>query len=701
MVRIDSLPFPEQLTSYGLTAEKLSQAFDHAQSEAVSTCWSLHGIPYVEFYRKLHEFLKKWEKTRTSTKTSIGRFYITIDRQLQERGSSPSNTYKFIERIVSSTLPDSSVMSYNIFDSTLKNLQLEAQDYHEQVDHLASKVIKQEAELSQMKLEVEKTKQELTVTKHALRDVTNTQSLVQKERKCLQKKVNTANKLLENTVADLLQVEDDLLTKNSELVEVISSLQKEILKPQFEIVSVKSEIDENGHLSGFTFHTKDGKKNYSDTIRQLYYSLLADQIPPAKISGIIKSVLKCFLPSLNTDKLELPRESCAGYMRREELRTVSMAHKAYTIIESESLTLNSDGTTKFQKKLGGVAVNGMVLCLNEVPDGSAQSMIEQVSRELENLRDIAYALNLCNPEKINWTLFTSCTSDSASTQKKFNRLVEQNRERDEEKYGPPSFEAIELVENLCAMHLGSNLRKAFLEGTKSIGVHDEAVADLPAQQREHDRTDTFVHEFCKLFGRQGVPEYGCGNLTFPDFLALKLSEVCATEDRKYYESCTQVLLERQVGSRYFVSASNASKIFFLAKASVEFLEYTGKDNGNNLERTVYKKLKDPEELARLKADALMFYFVYADLVMLAKSNDLSKSALDMNQHYVELQLFLRMIEEDPKTVMNKSYEAFPSEQCLYSTKVSLNHRIHSKNAGAYLGGVLGVLKHPPQPQAQY
>ena len=74
----------------------------------------------------------------------------------------------------------------------------------------------------------------------------------------------------------------------------------------------------------------------------------------------------------------------------------------------------------------------------EVPDGSAQSMIDH---KLEKLRDIAYALNLCNPVKINWTP----TSDSASTQKKFN---EQNREKDEEKYGPPSFEAIELVEFL-------------------------------------------------------------------------------------------------------------------------------------------------------------------------------------------------------------------------------------------------------------
>ena len=156
MVRIDSLPFPEQLTSYGLTAEKLSLAFDHAQSEAVSTCWSLHGIPYVEFYRKLHEFLKKWEKTRTSTKTSIGRFYITIDRQLQERGSSPSNTYKFIERIVSSTLPDSSVMSYNIADVTLRSLQVQVQDFHEQVHNLTTEMTKQQAELSLIKLQIKK-----------------------------------------------------------------------------------------------------------------------------------------------------------------------------------------------------------------------------------------------------------------------------------------------------------------------------------------------------------------------------------------------------------------------------------------------------------------------------------------------------------------------------------------------------------------
>ena len=156
---IDPLPFPDLLLSYGLTVEALSQAFDCAQSgneEELSSCWSLRGIPYIEFYRRLHEYLKKWEKTRSSTKISIGRFYISIDRQLQERGSSPSNTYKFIERIVSSTLPDTSVMSYNIADVTLKSLQAEVQDFQQLVHQLTSQMTKQQAELSQIKLQVKK-----------------------------------------------------------------------------------------------------------------------------------------------------------------------------------------------------------------------------------------------------------------------------------------------------------------------------------------------------------------------------------------------------------------------------------------------------------------------------------------------------------------------------------------------------------------
>jgi len=64
------------------------------------------------------------------------------------------------------------------------------------------------------------------------------------------------------------------------------------------------------------------------------------------------------------------------------------------------------------------------------------------------------------------------------------------------------------VENFCAMHLGCNLRKAFHSGMKTNGTGT----------REYHSVDVMVHEFCKLFGRYGVPEYGCGATKFVDFL---------------------------------------------------------------------------------------------------------------------------------------------------------------------------------------
>ena len=40
--------------------------------------------------------------------------------------------------------------------------------------------------------------------------------------------------------------------------------------------------------------TKAGGKQYSAGTRMLYYTLLANQVPLAKISNIIKSIFECF-----------------------------------------------------------------------------------------------------------------------------------------------------------------------------------------------------------------------------------------------------------------------------------------------------------------------------------------------------------------------------------------------------------------------
>ena len=138
-------------------------------------------------------------------------------------------------------------------------------------------------------------------------------------------------------------------------------------------------------------------------------------------------------------------------------------------------------------------------------------------------------MNLPHANKINWTLLGSSTSNSAAAQKKLNKLIEEQKEADQKAFGSATHEAINIVENFCAMHLGTNLRKAFLDGLRGL------YKPCDNGQRDYHTVDVFVHEFIKLFGKHGVPEYGCGTLTFPDFLALIL------EDFKFECQFTAVL----------------------------------------------------------------------------------------------------------------------------------------------------------------
>ena len=671
----DVVKFPTELKQYGLNEVILQELFLKSVS-GLDLQWALKEVPTIAFYRELHNFLKNCPVSNGETKTTIGKFYIAIDPNLYRKSLSsgrPDNIYQFIEKVAVSRKPDSAIMSYGL-QNTIQHLSSEVSTCSSHIKELSEKLSERDVEISAMRKEIEIAREELDSTRHALKDITNKLSIAHKQRDCAQRQVHKTREKLETTVADHVYFEDELLAKNGELTEVVRALQQEITTLPASAIALFSTVDHSDKLVNFCFQTQEGHKTYSPAIRELYYSLLGNQLSPSKIATIIRTVLKCFLPSVDLKQLKLPSESCASYMRRQELTTINMVHKAQSILEQAehgSLHLNTDGTTKSQKKLEGVAINGMVVSVNEVSDGSADCMIEDISRELEMLREVAHALSMPNADKLNWTLIVSSSSDSASTQKRFNKLVEEQREEDEKKFGASCPEVIDLVENFCCMHLGVNLRKAFLSGTRSLNPPDSS-----AQQREHHQVDTLVHEFCKLFGRSGVPEYGCGTLAFPDYLKLAMEGEHFPEKRDYYSLCAKVKLDRQVGSRYFVTASNAGKVLFLQEAALDFLRYTDKNDGNKLEHEVFKKLEDPDELTYLKVDALMFHHVYCNIVMLAKSSDLNKSTFDMRKHYLELQLFLEEVEHNPQTALNKEFKVFPSEKRLYGDNKKTNHRLH-------------------------
>ena len=649
-----------------MNEELLTQVFFHVKHHKKGLIpWQLRGSPELRFYREMHNFLRIWPVTHSATKATVGRLYIAIDKNLQIKGHNPNNTYLFIDRLTKSNQLSEVSMTYGIENCALKAIKEQLQDFSTDIQKVTEEFI-------DLKEELAKTKKELNSTNKVLEDTTN--KLREAELKCA---TATCNK-----VSQLHSRYDAIMNENLKLTEELEDqlqdlhISEDIFSTYEELSDIKQSdpVTETGDsMSCLSLKTRTGAK-FVPAIRKLYYSLLAEQIPPGKISTIIKTTLKSFFPNINTDELILPKERCAGYMRIDELSTISQAHKAAIVTENiqdgKRFHMNMDGTTLAQKKVNCVAINDNVISVNELHDGTAESVINDISKELQKLRNVAVALNLPNANSINWTLFSSSSSDSAAPQKRLNKLIEKHKEEDHNQFGQAYSEGLSLVENFCAMHLGCNLRKAFLNGIK----HDK---QSNASHREHHTVDTLVHEFCKLFGCNGVPEYCCGVLAFPDFLSIM------QKDDPYYHSCSNIILDRQVGTRYFVTASNAAKILLLKDAAIQFLNFTGKNCGNKLEKEVYKKLQDSDELVHLKADALMFFHVYADLVMLAKSNVLKKSVIDMNTHYFELQMFLQELTYHPEIIMDKAYNVFKSEHRLYGDNTKTNHRLHSKSKAVH------------------
>ena len=117
----------------------------------------------------------------------------------------------------------------------------------------------------------------------------------------LQKKTCELEEFSKHAIADTLSLEEEIAAikaENIELSKTFASVQKE-LSTVTDAISITIDSDAN-----FIIETKTGGKQYSAGIQKLYYTLLADQVPPAKISSIIKSVFKCFFPSLNIEKLK-------------------------------------------------------------------------------------------------------------------------------------------------------------------------------------------------------------------------------------------------------------------------------------------------------------------------------------------------------------------------------------------------------------
>ena len=218
------------------------------------------------------------------------------------------------------------------------------------------------------------------------------------------------------------QVEQCLLQmETSEMQEEIDEYKLQLTQYKEEVKELRDYIEEL-HLQNDDLEEQLGQKDqpdiaktkhgrqYTKEVRKLYYSLLSQNIPPNKIRGIIKSVFQHLLPSASPNELQLPSKSTAGCMRREELPTVSRAQKAAKLAATEALHINSDGTTLNQQKIAGALVNGMVLGVHTVADGSANSAFDAITTEFSKVKEVGKTSQILLKQNMEGSILRRCAN---------------------------------------------------------------------------------------------------------------------------------------------------------------------------------------------------------------------------------------------------------------------------------------------------
>ena len=114
----------------------------------------------------MHKFLHTWPLSCLSTKATIGRLYIAIDRNLQIKRYTPNNTYLFIERMVKSSQLNEETMTYGMENFELIKVK-------EQLEDCAMHIQQVTGEFTSLKRELVKTRKKLNIANNALEDKTN------------------------------------------------------------------------------------------------------------------------------------------------------------------------------------------------------------------------------------------------------------------------------------------------------------------------------------------------------------------------------------------------------------------------------------------------------------------------------------------------------------------------------------------------
>ena len=424
--------------------------------------WTLNKPASTKFYSDLHGLLQ----TKRIPLEEIGMIYRAIDPDLCQKTIGNKDAYFCVRRNIlicqtseikesgECTFTDeSSQENYSDDENTSDDRSRYLKHNVERREKRAQSKIKQlQTSLNYLKHLSSKQEKELYQSSAAMKEymelVHDRNSQIMHLENSI-RHIDEMNCILKYELADLRSKTDNLHESHEAQISQLSEQIKE-----FQM-----------HSKVSTFHSH----SYTANVRELYYSLLSLRLPPARISPIVQNVICRLMPSLN---VRLPGKSCAAYMRSAEMSTISSIQKASELANSEQWHLYSDGTTLQQTKKVAFLINGIVLGVHDVSDGSSQAALDALKAELHKMGE-------------SISRIVSSTSDDASTQLKFNRLLEKESGKSQGT----------VVENKCAMHLDVNLRHAqvkAMEGTEATDGYDSEGSMDEFVDKENLRKGTVI-----------------------------------------------------------------------------------------------------------------------------------------------------------------------------------------------------------------
>ena len=422
----------------------------------------------------------------------------------------------------------------------------------------------------------------------------------------------------------------ELSNQNINLQNELDSLRNKMRDEREENEYLRLLIQDN-HMKSINLFDEQSRV-YTKETQECVYELLNCNVTTSRVSNVIKTVLK--LADITANKL--PSVSTVNNMNVQRL-LLSQTQLAEEVSKKESTCLLSDEASKFGQKFEGFHLCDnqgklWVLGLRNIVTKGATDTLATFNEILDDISDSSKFSNNDSGKKILLNI-VSTMSDRASTQIKFNELLEDYRTTILKEHLSDSWDAMNDAEKssvtklnnfFCGLHVlvhtAEVATSCLLEAERGLFEGCAPIYDATFRKANEPGTLRLVRTVCKAFSCGGDEKSGAHG-PFSLYVKPFLKE----------KGMRSIPIERFRGNRFNILFSNAAGVYFMISKLKEFLQH---NDNNRLLKSVKFDIHKHEYVAGCKALGLIAFLITVPLWQVIE--DKSIHILDSSIYYREI-----------------------------------------------------------------